>query len=208
MSHTLWLIRHGASTGNRDRVRQGQQDFPLTEEGRIQAERLATGLSGNGIVYAALVSSPLSRALETAEIISTALALPLETDPRWMERHAGTAEGSPIDEAALRRGGPSATSAHQPLFEDGESQIDLHLRAVGAIQDLLRRPPGHYLVVAHGGILSEAVRSLLGWSPTGSHPLPSFRFDNCAFARLSYNTRRQSWTVECANRRLVDSPHA
>ncbi|MGA9531216.1 MAG: histidine phosphatase family protein [Anaerolineales bacterium] len=198
-NHTLWLLRHGLSTGNRDHLRQGQRDFPLTDEGRQQAHMFAQALEQDSVVFQAIIASPLARANETAEIIATVVGLPVEIDERWMERHGGTAEGQPLDRQAEAPSTRTNIHAHKPLFIGGESRLDLHLRAASALQDLLRREPGDYLIVAHGGILSEAVRTLLGWSPTGLCPPPSFRFDNCGYAQLTFHAGRRTWMVERVN---------
>lgn len=197
--HTLWLLRHGLSTGNRDRVRQGQRDFPLTDLGRVQAERVATALAAEGVSFSSVIASPLTRAKETAEIICSRIEVPIEFDERWMERHGGTAEGKPLEQQRRASSTHDPKFAQEPIFQGGESRLDLHLRAASALQDLLRRPPGHYLIVSHGGILSEAIRTLLGWSPTGLSPLPTFRFDNCAYARLTFQPERGAWVVEKVN---------
>jgi broad specificity phosphatase PhoE len=197
--HTLWLLRHGLSTGNRDRVRQGQQDYPLTDTGRQQAQQFAHAVMQDADPFDAVIASPLARAKETAEIIARALGVTVEIDDRWMERHGGVAEGRPIAKQGQAEPVRVAPPAQQPRYEGGESNIDLHLRAASALQDVLRRPPGNYLIVAHGGILSEAIRTLLGWSPTGSVPRAHFRFDNCAYARLTFDAGRGMWMVENVN---------
>src|SRR5919107_5294204 len=85
----MLLVRHGQSTANAKGIWQGQMDFPLSEEGRWQASLAGSGLSGEP--FDGLYSSPLSRALETAEII------------RDRTRFAG--EVVPVDGLSERRGG-------------------------------------------------------------------------------------------------------
>src|SRR3712207_5152938 len=70
----LFLIRHGQSTANESGIWQGQMEFPLSEEGRSQARRVGLALAGKR--FDGLYSSPLGRALETAEIIAREMSFP------------------------------------------------------------------------------------------------------------------------------------
>ena len=87
----LWLIRHGESTGNRDRLLQGQEDLPLTDLGHEQARKLAGRLGR--VVFDALYSSDLARALQTAVTLGEALHLGAELDARLREIDVGSWSG-------------------------------------------------------------------------------------------------------------------
>jgi broad specificity phosphatase PhoE len=92
-----------------------------------------------------VISSPLARARQTAEIIASALELPLEFDELWMERHNGVLAGLHHLEAAERFPRPDFMTPYDPVGETGESQWDLYLRGGQAIRQPLRRPPaGRY----------------------------------------------------------------
>ena len=85
-----------ARTTRRDRLErrgplQGHTDQPLNDYGRKQARALADRLAGNDI--AAIYTSDLSRARETAEILAERLALPVVADPDLRERNWGNWEG-------------------------------------------------------------------------------------------------------------------
>ncbi len=71
----LWLrsLRHGESVGNAESRWQGQADFPLTDRGRSQAQALADRWKREKMKFDYVISSPLSRARETAEIIASKL---------------------------------------------------------------------------------------------------------------------------------------
>ena len=80
----LW-VRHGQSTWNvLDRLQGHELSPPLTELGREQAQDAAESLAGRGIVR--LLSSPATRALETAEIIAAHLGLEVEVEPLLLEK--------------------------------------------------------------------------------------------------------------------------
>jgi broad specificity phosphatase PhoE len=80
----LW-VRHGQSTWNvLDRLQGHELSPPLTELGREQAAQAADALAGRGVVR--LLSSPATRAVETAEIIAAALGLEVEIEPLLLEK--------------------------------------------------------------------------------------------------------------------------
>lgn len=201
MTHKLWLARHGLSTANRDNIRQGQMDFELALQGREQAAALAERLVQETVEFKALIASPLRRAADTAEIVGHALGLPVEYDDRWRERAAGVAEGQRLRDLNSEQLYAETPHAHEPVFEGGESKLDLHLRAASALQALLRRPEGDYLIIAHGGIMSAAIRVALGLAPTGRATEPGFAFANGAIAVLVYDPQRGHWALERLNDR-------
>jgi broad specificity phosphatase PhoE len=119
----IYYVHHGETEWNRARRYQGRRDSPLTDEGRRQAVRVARLLAretagASGLV---LVSSPLGRALATARIIASMLALPLATDERLAEVSLGEWEGLTYDEIAAR----------YPAALLGTSRWDWYFRAPG-----------------------------------------------------------------------------
>lgn len=178
-------------------------DFELAPEGYEQAERLAARLANEDLQFDDLIASPLRRAAQTAEIVSSQLEVPIEYDARWSERAAGVAEGKPHEDLASEHIYASSPHAHEPIFDQAESKLDLHLRAAAALQALLRRPAGNYLVVAHGGVMSAAIRAAIGLAPSGRGTEPGFAFENTAIAVLVYDPERGHWTLE----RLNDTSH-
>jgi hypothetical protein len=82
--YCITLLRHGESLGNYEGRHQGQADFPLTDRGRIQTQALLKRWKSERISFDLIISSPLKRARETAEMISAELKILLEFDPLWM----------------------------------------------------------------------------------------------------------------------------
>jgi broad specificity phosphatase PhoE len=80
---------------NKEHLISGSIDDPLNETGIFQAREAAEKLRKKGEVFTFIISSPLSRALETAKIISEALKIDLYTDPRLRERCVGDYENQP-----------------------------------------------------------------------------------------------------------------
>jgi broad specificity phosphatase PhoE len=199
MTHTITLLRHGLSTANETGVIQGQLDYPLSEVGLAQVRALAEYWLAQGEKFDAVVSSPLLRARQTAEIIGSHLSLPIEYDPIWIERHMGDGQGlheDAFDQALTSRPSPSP---YEPSFGSGESHWDLHRRAGDALQGLVRRPPGSYLVVSHGALLNALLRALLGLAPYGRAKMVGFVFTNTAFARVQYDAVTAGWRIHALN---------
>lgn len=87
----LYLVRHGETDWNKERRIQGQADIPLNEFGRNLAKKTALGLKN--IPFAVCYSSPLERAVETAQLILGGRDVPIFTDKRIEEMTFGEWEG-------------------------------------------------------------------------------------------------------------------
>ncbi len=201
MIHTITLLRHGETVANRESLIQGQMDYPLSETGILQARALAREWRRRSLQFDLVLSSPLQRARRTAEIIAKALGAPLELDEAWQERSLGMAEGREGEGAFAAL--PRFPAPHEPVFRTGESDWDLFARALKALQALLRRPAGRYLVVSHGALLNTVLRAALGISPRGRTWPPRFVFDNTGYAVLQYDGDIARWSIE----RLNESSH-
>jgi 2,3-bisphosphoglycerate-dependent phosphoglycerate mutase len=193
--YTIILLRHGESIGNAEGRHQGQSDFPLTERGRQQAQALAARWQREKRAFDRVITSPLTRAHQTAEIVAAALQAPIEMDPAWLERDVGLLSGQRPEEALRQHPRPAFIHPYQPIGETGEGQWALFLRAGHAIQTLMRRPPGRYLIVSHGGILNMALYAILGLTPHANFTGPRFRFNNTSFATLTYTPEQHAWRV-------------
>ncbi len=193
------LLRHGESVGNAEGYHQGQSDFPLTPSGLAQSRSLAQRWKEEGMTFDHIISSPLERARQTAEIISTSLNAPLELDPDWMERDNGLLSGLRLDESARVYPRPPFIHVYQSIGGTGESQWELYLRSGRALQRLVDSPPGRYLIVSHGGILNMAMYAILGIPPQANFTGPRFRFGNTSFATLTYTPDEHRWTLISLN---------
>ena len=148
----ILLARHGETDDNVPPARvQGWIDTPLNDRGRAQARELADAVRPHGV--AAVYSSHLSRARETAEIVGAELGLSVIVDQRLAESNRGTWEGRLLDEiaerepqlwAAWRRGGAEFR------FPGGES-LGEHADRVAAALAEVHRGPLPALCVCHGG---------------------------------------------------------
>lgn len=194
------FLRHGESIGNAESRWQGQLDYALTERGRAQARALAERWISEAAKFDLIISSPLVRAKETAEIIASALGAKIELDPILLERNIGEMEGLTMEEVQKIPQPPYITP-YDPIGGEGEGDWALFLRAGQALHDLVRRPPGSYLIVSHGGLLNQLMNAIIGIAP---HVDPSgvrFRFENTAFARVIYFPYQHRWAIDTLNDR-------
>jgi len=143
---TFALVRHGQTDWNAERRLQGATDIPLNDVGRGQARDAVASLSGQQ--WDAVVSSPLSRAAETADIIADGLGLTVDRlVPELIERSFGPAEGL--------QAGPELEALRIPGgFRGGESDDDAAARGITALEELAQEFAGkRVLVVAHGTLI-------------------------------------------------------
>ncbi|CAN5221647.1 histidine phosphatase family protein [soil metagenome] len=159
------LIRHGQSTANASGVWQGQLDYPLSEEGRRQARHAGLALSNEQLD--AFYSSPLSRAFETASIVSREANFAGDITPveGLTERHGGVLQGQSWEEQEARN--PEFARKFLSLPEEerwamagaetDEEILDRFERAISGI--INRHPDGARIVaVSHGGVMRAFLR--------------------------------------------------
>jgi broad specificity phosphatase PhoE len=144
----LLFVRHGETDWNAEGRLQGHTDRPLNDYGRRQARELAERLAEDGV--AAIYSSDLRRAKETAEIVGGRLGLPVVTDPDLRERNWGSWEGLT----------PAERDAVEFVGESPQDHRDRMLRAVGRIAE--RHPDQTVAVVTHGGSLRRVQAAVMG----------------------------------------------
>jgi broad specificity phosphatase PhoE len=152
----LFFIRHGLAQFNVDNLFAGQVDTLLTDEGREQAKAAATKLKNDHISIDVILSSPLSRALETAQIIAKEINYPaskiVETDD-LLERSFGELEGTFA---------PEFFNKH--IYKDiddipgAETIIALQNRAKKFFNKLEAVEANNILVVGHGAFGRAFIR--------------------------------------------------
>ena len=160
----LFVLRHGQTAWNAQLRIQGHLDMPLNALGRWQADRLADALQDEEL--AAIYSSDLLRACETAAPLARARALPVITDTGLRERAFGHFEGCTFQEIE-ERWPEDATRWRQrePGFGPGggEALRDFYARCVQAALNLASRHAGQTIaLVAHGGVLDCLYRAAVG----------------------------------------------
>lgn len=154
----ICIVRHGETDWNAERRIQGQTDIPLNANGYKQAFATARGLAKEQ--FAALYSSDLQRARDTAAPAAQLLQLPLQPEPGLRERHYGDYQGLTQDEIKTREDYPRYISRDPHFaFGSGESLAAFSDRIKETINRLAQRHAGESIVLfAHGGVLDIVYR--------------------------------------------------
>lgn len=148
---TIYFVRHGQSEGNIGPIRQ-TAETSLTAKGREQAEFVAERCAKLPIDI--IISSTMTRAHETVEIITAKVAKPVEYSDLFVERRRPSEVlGKPKDDpASIEATRLTEENFHLPdfHFSDEENFADLKIRAEQALDFLAQRPEEKILVVTHG----------------------------------------------------------
>ncbi len=145
----VMLIRHGETESNRGRLALGREDVPLNERGRCQALAVARSLAA--LPVAAVYSSPLIRARETAEAIAVELGLPVQLEPGLIEMDVGEMEGMDFAQMRERYGEFLrewvSERAAEVVMPGGECLADVAARCWPAVTALEERHSDDLVVV-------------------------------------------------------------
>ncbi|MGQ9493731.1 MAG: histidine phosphatase family protein [Anaerolineae bacterium] len=164
MTHII-LIRHGQTMWNKEERIRGQVDIPLDEVGLMQAEATAARIADEWkpvTVY----SSPLLRALQTAQAIARKFGLDVQPVSGMNDMHFGQWQGLLYDE--IERRWPELAQAwlrtpHMVTFPGGENLTQVRERAMAALYQLIERHPGDEIViVAHTVVNRVLLCAVLG----------------------------------------------
>ncbi|MGV0952751.1 MAG: histidine phosphatase family protein [Fluviibacter sp.] len=173
------IVRHGETPWNAERRLQGHQDIPLNACGMAQAAAAGAYLRHRHqtVPFAAVVSSDLLRARQTADAVGAALGLRVEHDAALRERHYGQFEGKTPTEAALfapeayadlvaRLDLRAAPAAAEPL----QAMVDRIDQCMAGLAQ--RFPTASVVVVTHGGVLDILYRRAMNRALTGPRDAP------------------------------------
>ena len=180
----VFMTRHGETDWNLEGRWQGHTDVPLNDKGRAQARAVAEALRDAGL--AGLVSSDLSRARETAEIVGASLGLGVAyVDADLRERMFGVFEG--LTRAECARLHPAAWRAwdEEQRPADGvelpSAVVARVTAAIGRAAERIAREGAPVLLVSHGGALRSVVHRATG--------LPVGPIANGAIYRIEWDPR-------------------
>ncbi|HWI64544.1 MAG TPA: histidine phosphatase family protein [Symbiobacteriaceae bacterium] len=183
----ILIMRHGESTSDLEPRRiEGMADFPLSAAGLAQAQALARRFASE-YELDELISSPLTRARQTAEAVSAVAGVPVRVDERLREKSLGDLGGLTFAEADAQYPGLNwrMPAAHEVL-PGGEAFLDQYRRVAGFWFSLRDRAGEDRTVgiVTHGGTIQCLYRVALG--------LPV----NTPHAFLNGDTGLHEWIVE------------
>lgn len=163
----FYVLRHGATDWNDQGLLLGSQDIPMNEKGRRRIEKAAQLLKT--VPIAKVISSPLLRAQETADI----LGFPFEIDERLREAHLGEREGEPKTQEKLF------------AWQKCEEYRAFEERALSAFENC----EPSTLFVTHGNVLEALLRHLgLSWDDVSERSTKG--------RPLKFEKKAQRWKVE------------
>jgi broad specificity phosphatase PhoE len=193
----VFLIRHGLTDWHRAGRVLGHRDIALNDEGLAQAAATTRALADTPI--AEVISSPLVRALQTAEAIGRQFGIDVARDPRLIDLRVGKWEGMTYAEVAEHSEYKEFIS--DPLSEripGAESLADVRVRAVAAIEQALEdNPSGDAIaVITHAGIIRVLLTHYLGSPPANYHRI---RVAPGSISVLSFTDHRELPRVLAVN---------
>lgn len=157
----LLLVRHGETDWNRTGQIMGAQPVPLNQTGEAQARRLAQQLASRPI--RALYSSPVARAVQTAEILASALQVPVTIDRGLTEIGVGAWEGrywKDLAEDLMRQNYYARPQEARP--PGGETLQEVQARAVATVERVAAcDATGALLFVSHADVVRAIVAHYL-----------------------------------------------
>jgi probable phosphoglycerate mutase len=160
----LCIVRHGETDWNTERRIQGHIDIALNASGHQQAGATARGLAGYR--FAALYSSDLTRAMQTASVLGRTAGLPIRTESGLRERHYGRMQGMTHAEMITRDAAEAERFRRRDPCHDfggGETLFDFADRIQLTIGRLAAAHAGQtLLLVTHGGVLDIIYRRASG----------------------------------------------
>lgn len=181
----LIFARHGQTDWNLEGKLQGVLDIPLNQTGLNEATTLKESFDFD-VKY--IISSPLKRALKTAEIINEKLGLNIELDSRLAERDFGSLAGG---KACFVKTMENSGQADGETIETFENKLLDFLESCKDLDD------GAYLVTTHGGVIITLLTLLserkLTWDNT---PIK-----NCTVTSLIFN---KNWSINYYNKHITE----
>ena len=198
---TIYLMRHGQSQANVEGIfANGDNGFPLTDEGRIQAKMAARYLKLRNIRK--IYTSPILRARETSRIVSSDLEIEPQLLDEIREFHVGELEGQLIQGEAeraflelVRSWIDGKVDKRIPNGESHREVIDRFWKAMNTV--VSECPEGEVLAVSHGGFLSMTLPFVCnGIDPKRFFSRSGISINNCAITTVKAHRRNDSFSLE------------
>lgn len=147
MGH-FYFVRHGESLWNVENKICGKTDIDLNERGYEQARAAAKAILDQNLKIDVILSSPLKRALHTAEVISSVCDIPLQVEERLIEQDFGRFESTPRNGEEFR----IAKTHFIDSFGDGETMLKTAHRIYSVLDEIVKDEDRVVLIAAHNGL--------------------------------------------------------
>ncbi len=172
----LYIIRHGQTEGNAAKLLQGRRDNPLNATGVEQARAAGESLRSAGVRFAHVYTSPLVRAMKTAQIVAE--GVPQTVDGRLTEMDYGPYEGTSLDNPAPEVLAFFKDFANCPAPAGMEPLADVVARLGAFLEDVRGKAAQHDILVATHAIAMKGALEYLTPESKGSYW--SCYIGNCA----------------------------
>lgn len=182
------IIRHGETRWNREEIFRGRADIELNENGLKQAQLVADYLAAEKIT--AVYSSPLKRALATAEPIARLHQLQVTVAPELNDLDCGEWQGLSREEVRQRYGSlynQWLTVPHLVTIPGGENLSDVRKRVLSLIGKIIRINEGTVVLVSHRVVNKILICALLGLENSAFW---NIRVDTCSLTTFIYENSR------------------
>lgn len=180
----IFLLRHGETAWNIEKVFRGRAEVPLTENGKRQAKFAGEYLKDKGVQ--AIYTSPLSRAKETAETVGRIINLNPKVDDRLTGLNFGEWQGKPYSE--IEKQYPEEfknyiTAPQKFQSPSGETLDEAMKRSLDMLKEIEKKyPKGKVLVVTHRVICKLMLLGILG---LGSEKFWMLKPDTCSLSEFT-----------------------
>lgn len=172
METMVFLIRHGVTDWHLERRVLGHRDVALNEEGENQSRAVASALKG--VPIGEVLSSPMLRAVQSAEIVAEQYGIEIARDPRLADFRVGKWEGMLYDD--VTRSPEYQRFVADPVAEripGGEDLTQIRDRAISAVEQAISDAPAgeSVAIITHAGIVRVILAHYLGSSLANYHRL-------------------------------------
>lgn len=184
----ILLIRHGETEWNVGEVFRGRVDIDLNENGRKQAELLAEYLKD--LEIEAIYSSPLKRALKTAEAIARYHKLAVKIAPNLNDLDFGQWQGLPLRDVAEKYKELYMQWVNRPeqvKIPGGESLNDVGERTTIVVKEVVAKYKGTVALVSHRVVNKVLICALLGLN---NSYFWNIKLDTCGITTFDYEAKR------------------
>jgi len=185
----VYLLRHGETKWNIEKVFRGRSEIPLTDTGKKQAELAAAHLKPKAIQY--IYTSPLSRAKETADIVGKILDIKPVVDEHFTGLAFGPWQGKPHKE--IKEKFPDLYRVYKDEFhnlrlEGAETLQKAFDRCMTALVDIEKKhPDANVLIISHRVICKLMILGILGLGPPQFYRV---KLDTCGLSEFYTNEGR------------------
>lgn len=186
---TIYIFRHGQTDYNVSRRVMGQLDIPLNETGLTQATKLAEKMLDKQIKV--IYTSPLSRAKQTAQIVSKKIGASLISDNKLKERNNGKLEGHIVhgtDNPAEYQTDYNQLELFLPVAQlndnnwkpdGGESRTECWERAKKAITTIVKKTPYDTIAISTHSVIMRGILNMVGMNDE--------KIGNCEYVKLCWD---------------------